>query len=121
MRRVAAVLAFVAALLAAGAAWAGELVMFETSDCPWCRLWHRQVGPGYARSDIGQELPLRRVDLNAPRPADLRDVANVRATPTFVVREGGREIGRIVGYPGEHMFWGQMEQLRAQARAARGS
>jgi thioredoxin-related protein len=121
VRRVAALLAFVLALAAWSVAFAGELVMFETADCPWCRLWHRQIGPGYLRSDIARELPLRRIDLRAERPADLRGVENVEVTPTFVVREGGREIGRIIGYSGEHMFWGMIEQLRAQARVARGS
>ncbi len=35
-------------------------------------------------------------------------------TPTFVLVAGGREIGRIEGYAGEHFFWGQLERLVAR-------
>ena len=32
-------------------------------------------------------------------------------TPTFILVEGGEEIGRIEGYPGEHFFWPMLGQL----------
>ena len=32
-------------------------------------------------------------------------------TPTFVLMDGGREIGRIVGYPGEDFFWSLLGEL----------
>ena len=32
-------------------------------------------------------------------------------TPTFVLAEGGREVGRIVGYHGEDFFYGMLDGL----------
>ena len=34
-----------------------------------------------------------------------------RFSPTFVLTDGGREIGRIEGYPGEDFFWGLLEAM----------
>ena len=32
-------------------------------------------------------------------------------TPTFILVEGGQEIGRIEGYPGEDFFWGLLKMM----------
>jgi hypothetical protein len=37
-----------------------------------------------------------------------------RMTPVFVLVDGGREIGRIRGYPGEDHFWGLLGELMAR-------
>ncbi len=37
--------------------------------------------------------------------------ARILYTPTFVVAENGREVGRIEGYPGEDFFWGRLDSL----------
>ncbi len=90
---------------------AAELLMFRRVGCPYCETWDRSIGPVYPRSDLGRELPLRMVDLDAdPRPA-VALVRSVRYTPTFVLAEDGREIGRIEGFPGDAFFWGLLEKL----------
>lgn len=118
MWRVLAV-AIAAGLLAWAPAPAGaaELVMFESEGCPWCALWHRQIGPIYPKTKEATLLPLRRVDIGAMRPAESGQIGPVRYTPTFVAVANGREVGRIVGYPGEDHFWAALEQLHAQAAA----
>jgi hypothetical protein len=35
----------------------------------------------------------------------------IRYTPTFVLAENGKEVGRIEGYPGEDYFWPRLENL----------
>jgi thioredoxin-related protein len=97
---------------------AGELVMFEVAGCPWCAKWHREIGPIYSKTAEAQLLPLRRVDLAAPRPADLSGIDAIRYTPTFVALVDGREIGRVIGYPGEEAFWGMLEAIHEWARQA---
>ena len=92
-------------------AGAAELVMFETRACPWCTTWHREVGGIYHKTAESTTAPLRRVDLDAPRPADLAAVRRVVYTPTFVLIDEGREIGRIQGYPGADHFWGLLGVL----------
>lgn len=90
---------------------AAELLMFETKSCPWCAAWRREVGQVYPRTEEGKRAALRRVDLDAPRPADLEHIKGVVYTPTFVLIDEGREIGRIMGYPGEDHFWGLLGEL----------
>jgi hypothetical protein len=86
------------------------LVMLERDDCPWCRAWHREIGPGYPHSDEGKRAPLRRVDLARPWPGDLPRLP-VFYTPTFVLLSCGKEVGRLVGYQGEHFFYPAVAQL----------
>lgn len=117
-RRGLAALAVLLAL-AAGAprALALELIMFEEAGCPWCAAWDREVGVVYHKTAEGRRAPLRRVDLHAPRPDDLRAVTGVIYTPTFVLVETGRELGRITGYPGEDHFWGLLGHILQRIEA----
>ncbi len=121
MRRAGA--GMVVGLLLAAAvqtAEAAELVMFEDRGCSWCARFDLEIGPIYARTDEARRAPLRRVDLDSGMPAELAHLAPVRFTPTFVLLEDGREVGRIQGYPGEMHFWGLLGMLleRLPERAA---
>jgi thioredoxin-related protein len=93
-----------------------ELVMFEQQGCPYCAAWNREVGTIYAKTDEGHKLPLRRVDIADPRPADLRSLKRIVATPTFVLMHCGSEFDRIIGYIGQDQFWGLLDtDLKALA------
>jgi hypothetical protein len=96
------------------AAAAAELVMFESAGCEWCERWNEEVGVIYARTEEGKTLPLRRVDVDETLPDDLKAYDGVYFTPTFVVLDGEREVGRIVGYPGEDFFWGLLHEVLAR-------
>lgn len=108
-------LLFVLLVLATGVpAAAAELIMFEAAGCPYCARWNREIAPIYPKTEEGKRAPLRRVDIAAPRPADLVGIANVVYTPTFVLLEDGKEIGRIVGYSGDEIFWSLLTELFAK-------
>lgn len=110
LRTLRIIVAALGATLAADLALAAELVMFNRAGCPWCAAWEREIAPIYPRTDIGRRLSLRRVDIaEQARETALRQP--VRFTPTFVLIEAGREIGRIEGYPGEDFFWARIEKL----------
>ncbi|MGE0745695.1 MAG: thioredoxin family protein [Rhodospirillales bacterium] len=112
MRAWATVLAAaVVAVACAGAAAAAELVVFSQKGCVYCAAWERDVGRIFDRTDEARLVGLRRVDMDAPRPADLAAVAPVRVSPTFVVVEDGREIGRILGYRDQDQFWGLLHPI----------
>lgn len=87
------------------------LVMFERAGCAYCQRFDAEVAPLYARTDEGRAAPLRRVDMGAGTPADLALKAPVRFTPTFVLVEDGREIGRITGYMSNESFFGLLAAL----------
>jgi hypothetical protein len=90
---------------------AAELLMFEQAGCEWCQRWNAEIGPIYPKTAEGRAAPLRRLDIFQPLPDDLEYIIPGRFTPTFVLVEGGREIGRIRGYPGEDFFWGLLGEL----------
>ena len=93
---------------------AGELLMFEDPSCSWCRRWHAEIGPSYPRSPEGRLAPLRRLHIRDQAIAGVLLASPIRVTPTFVLAENGREIGRIVGYPGPHFFYPRVEELLKQ-------
>lgn len=92
---------------------AAELLMFTRDGCPFCVRFEREVAPVYTRTPEGKAAPLRRIELPAggARGDGLREP--VIATPTFVLLENGREIGRITGYLNDDMFWGLLGRLVA--------
>ncbi len=108
---VVCVLLMVVGLVANAASLrAAELVMFEDSYCSWCRRWHVEIGESYPNTAEGQRAPLRRMHIADQRIAGVELASPVRATPTFVVTDNGREVGRIVGYPGEY-FYPRLDEL----------
>ena len=93
------------------AAQAAELVMMEQDGCGWCMRWHAEIGEAYPKTEEGRIAPLRRVDIRAPMPEDLAHLAVERFTPTFVLVDEGREIGRLRGYAGDEFFWVLLDEL----------
>ncbi len=84
------------------------LLMVDDAGCVYCRKWDREVALGYERSDEGQVAPLVRRPI---RSTDVARYPGIRYTPTFLLLVEGREIGRIVGYPGPDLFWGEFNAL----------
>lgn len=111
MKLLGALLALVISFAAFEQANAAELVMFEEAGCTWCERWNNEIGIAYAKTDEGRRAPLRRVDLESPRPDDLAGIHAVTFSPTFVVMDEGRELGRIIGYPGQDFFWPMLQEI----------
>lgn len=88
-----------------------ELLMFDDPGCGYCHQWHREVGAAYRNSPEGRLAPLRVVQVRAGRPEGVTLASPVRATPTFVLVQDGREVGRLTGYGGADFFWGQLDPL----------
>lgn len=93
------------------------LVMIGDPGCPYCARFEREVAPGYTASDDGKLVPLvRRFRLDA----DVGFLPRIVYSPTFVMLVRGREVGRIVGYPGADLFWMQVAGLLSDAKIALG-
>ncbi len=95
----------------AGLAATAELIMFESESCLYCERWHAEIGPAYPKTSEGRRAPLRRVDIDDPRPKDLASIKGIVFTPTFVLWRHGKEVGRFAGYPGEIFFWPMLAEL----------
>lgn len=108
------------ALLFAADARAAELIVLEQPGCSWCERWREEIGVAYPKTEEGRRAPIRFVDITRKWPDDLDGIGRERLTPTFVLVEGGMEVARLRGYPGENFFWpmlGEMlEKLPAPAR-----
>ena len=109
----------IAAMLPASTAQAAELLMFRRDGCSYCAAWDRDIGPIYGKSGIAARAPLRMVDVDRDRAA-IPLTSPVIYTPTFVLVDQGREVGRIEGYPGDYFFWGLLERLLQRLPAERG-
>lgn len=105
--------AAVLSALCCASANAAELAVYRRDGCPYCARFEREVAPIYPKTRQGALAPLKWVQLPAGglRGGGLKEP--VIATPTFVLFEGGREIGRITGYLNDDMFWGLLGSLVA--------
>lgn len=91
-----------------------ELVMVEQSGCVFCERFDSEIAHIYPKTEEGMRAPLRRIDLGDGWPADLVNVATETLTPTFILVENGREVGRLRGYRGDEYFWFLLGELMAK-------
>lgn len=85
--------------------------MFREEGCPYCAQWEREIGEVYPRTAEAKHAPLQRIDVQERLPAEVSLDGEIRYTPTFVLVEGGEEIDRIEGYPGEEAFWALLGRM----------
>lgn len=93
---------------------AAEMVMFEQPGCAWCKRFNEEIAPAWPKTEQGRRAPLRRVNIHDDIPADLAEIPVERFTPTFVLVDGGREIARLRGYPGDQFFWALVDEMIAK-------
>ncbi len=117
MRKTIIAASILLTLLAGAPARAAELVMLEQAGCAWCIRWHKEIGPIYSKTPEGQAAPLRPVDIHKPMPDDLAFIQPERFTPTFVLVDDGKEIGRMRGYAGDEFFWFLLGEMIAKLPA----
>lgn len=115
---IAALVLAIGSLFASGGARAAELVMFDQPGCVWCQRFEAEVAEGYQKSEEGLRAPLRRVDIRRQDTAGFTLAQHVRITPTFVLVENQREVGRLTGYPGKDFFWTELATLTGRLSAA---
>jgi hypothetical protein len=94
-----------------------QLIMFDEPGCPWCRRWRAEVGKAFANSPEARRAPLRTIDIRERLPAGITFAGPIRGTPTFVLVENGREVGRIFGYPGADFWWGMLGDLMKKLKS----
>lgn len=103
---------------------AADLVMVERPGCSYCVEWKKVIGPIYPKTAEGKFAPLTVVDISEDAPFEGGYVTPIVFTPTFVLVEDGKEVGRLLGYSGDLFFWPLLEALlteKTQYRLAQGS
>ena len=104
--------AILALFLLAGPTLASEtyLLMVREDGCVWCETWDQEIAEIYPKTPEGHAAPLRHFDID-DGPIDIELKMAVRYTPTFILVNQGKELGRIEGYPGEDFFWALLDQI----------
>ncbi len=92
-----------------------QLIMVEEDGCIWCARWNKEISEIYPKTPEGKTAPLRRIDIHATRPDDLKFQRGLFFTPTFVLVVDGVEVSRLEGYPGEDFFWGLLGKMLSNA------
>ncbi len=85
--------------------------MIEQDHCEWCEAWNAEIGEVYHLTAEGKRAPLLRANIFEPLPKEIEIKLRPQFTPTFILLDGGVEVGRIEGYPGEHFFWPMLNNL----------
>ena len=115
MSRILSLIAAMFLWLPASANAETFLLMAEETGCAWCARWNEEISDIYPKTAEGQAAPLVRFDLHGAHPEGVEFSRRVHFTPTFILVEDGREVGRIEGYPGEDFFWGLLSMMLADA------
>ena len=100
--------------LAVGRPPARELLVFERSDCTYCRVFRQDVLPYYRQAVAGDVVPLRFVDLSRATSGEFSLKGRIDAVPTVVLMKNGNEAGRIVGYWGRDAFFRLLSHMLAR-------
>lgn len=97
---------------------AAELLMIHSPTCIFCQAFMRDVEPGYSESEQAKEYPLWVVDISDPIDKDwinvqlfMENMRPIRGTPTFIIWNDDREVGRFVGYGGKEWFYRKLDIL----------
>ncbi|MGI9423981.1 MAG: transcriptional regulator [Hyphomicrobiaceae bacterium] len=98
---------------------AAQLINLEEDGCSWCERWHQVVGLIPDNTRESKYTLLRRVDVHEDLPDDLSFVVKGGYTPTFILIDDDREIGRIRDYSGEESSCGLLaKKIRKRRRLA---
>ena len=89
---------------------AAELLMVEQQGCYYCLEWKDQLGHIYSKTPEGKFAPLKTIDIT-----DVDKISGLKRdvifTPTFVLMENNKELGRLEGYSSEDFFWELLEVI----------
>jgi len=111
MQRLFIILIIIFSVNSSNNAEAASLIMVEQKYCEYCETWNADIGVIYNKTAEGKRAPLRRIDIFDPLPGDLSFLTGLVFTPTFVLVDDGKEIGRVLGYASEDFFWGLLQKL----------
>ena len=89
---------------------AAELIMVEQQGCYYCEEWKDQLGHIYPKTPEGKYAPLKTFDIT--QVDEIKGLErDVIFTPTFILMEKNKELGRLEGYSSEDFFWELLEVI----------
>ena len=93
-------------------AYALELLMLHNKHCGYCMAFMEEVAVDYEYRD----MPLVIIDAyNQPdwfkEAYKENRIKPIRGTPTFIIWNGRKELGRLVGYSGKEWFYTNLDSM----------
>jgi hypothetical protein len=89
---------------------AAEPIMVEQQGCYYCEEWKDQLGHIYPKTPEGKYAPLKTFDITEVDGIKGLE-RDVIFTPTFILMEKNKELGRLEGYSSEDFFWELLEVI----------
>ena len=87
------------------------LLMITDKTCLICMVWEKQIGKIYPKTEIANNFPLSRIEMNDFVNYTKYKIKKTNITPTFVFIRNNNEKGRIEGYTSPEMFWWQVDEI----------
>ena len=96
--------------------YALELLMAHNPDCHICEKFIEEVAVDYNESKHAKTLPLVIINVYEQPEWFLEAysegrIKGIRGTPTFIIWNGRKELGRIVGYHDKERFYSRLTEL----------
>jgi len=95
-----------------------QLLMIEETNCPYCKRFNDEIAPAYPNTTEGKLAPLKRINLDDGWPDALSHINSESLTPTFILLQDNREVGRLHGYQGDEFFWFLLGELLEKLESA---
>ena len=87
------------------------MLMVTEKTCLVCKIWEKQIGKIYPKTEIANKFPLFRIKIKDFVNYFKIDLKKTKITPTFIFVENNKEKGRIIGYTNPEMFWWQVDEI----------
>lgn len=88
-----------------------QLVVLEVPGCIYCKVFRRDILPGYPMTKPGSTIPMRFVDLNDIDADAFGLTSPVTIVPTVVLMKDNAEVARIPGYLGPTNFYKTIDYI----------
>ena len=87
------------------------MLMVTEKTCLVCKIWEKQIGKIYPKTEIANKFPLSRIEIKDFVNYFKIDLKKTKITPTFIFVKNNKEKGRIIGYTNPEMFWWQVDEI----------
>ncbi len=96
---------------------AAELILYGEPGCIYCAKWRQTIGPIYAKTAEGKKAPVRELLVAEGKGGGNGLASAIVFSPTFVLMNDGKEVGRFLGYQNDEFFWFTLDRLLKQLPA----
>ena len=87
------------------------MLMVTEKTCLVCKIWEKQIGKIYPKTEIANKFPLFRIEIKDFVNYYKIELKKTKITPTFIFIKNNKEKGRIIGYTNPEMFWWQVDEI----------